>query len=248
MSDREEIQRVANDQLNISAARQTCGSSKTISAAFNMAALRAEFQKATETMEVDSIGRPTKFVVRGKTFLPMYENDRLTGFRVDGEKIDITATIDPASPEAAQVFYRGEDGSVKSLSRVSSQSLRQSGLSLTQENSLTLDAAKQQALSALKQTSSMKWISDEDKIFVPQACYICDADLNIDVGYCLGGGGIVAGAIIGVATAVCFGSLGAGCGWSIAAAVLLLGIDYNATEICVQSARARYIRCRSDCL
>lgn len=248
LPDKEKIQRGLNDQLSRSATRQTCESSGTISAAFNMAALRAEFQKAAETMEVDSLGRPTKFVVRGKTFLPMYENDRLTGFRIDGEKIDITATIDPAFPEAAQVFYRGEDGTVKSLSRVNSQSFRQSGLSLTQENSLTLDVARQQALSAIKHAPSMKWISDEDKIVVPQACYICDADLNIDVGYCLGGGGILAGAIIGGATAVCVASLGLGCGFSVAAAVLLLGIDYNITEICVQNARQRYVSCRSKCL
>jgi hypothetical protein len=249
LPDSNEIQRSANERISLLAARQSCENGGTISAAFNMAALRAEFQKTAETMEVDSLGRPTKFVVRGKTFLPMYENDRLTGFRVDGEKINITATIDPASPEAAQVFYRGEDGSVKSLSRVNSQSLRQSGLSLTQENSLTPDIAKQQALSAIKETPSMKWGGwDDDKIIVPQTCYVCDADLNIDVGYCLGGGGLIGGAIIGGATAVCVASLGLGCGFSIAAAVLLLALDYNLTEICVQGARQRYVSCRSRCI
>jgi hypothetical protein len=214
--------------------------------------LRSEVRKAIESMKVDSEGRPTKFELFGKTYLPTFDGNRLVGFTVDGSGVLLSISTNAAEPQSATIFYREENGQVKSTSRINPSFFTSGRISLAPELELSKDAANSIALENLKQSAPThksgvtgwdNWLAPAPP---PVPCYVCDSHHNSEVGICLGGGGVFAGAVIAAASAACVGTLGVVCIAAIAGAAVALALDYNLVEMCIQSYREKYFECRGS--
>ncbi len=211
---------------------------------------RVELQAALKNAQYDDRGRLVLMKIRGRTVEPRYDGEILSGYQIGETFYAVSTDARVDKPESINLYVRDSSGSLlETIPLEHSQAIDSFSKATRAEFTFTRETAltylKEKKLATLPPLRAKYY--DYEQGVSTKPCFVCDADFNIDIGFCGVLAGIEAGAGITIAAGVCAGSVGFLCPGGALIGVAAIGAAILTYSACSERARGRYIDCRNTC-